>query len=212
MARLKNGIPGGLTGIIGTIDTYMLNGKCIIRSRRQKSNKPIKESQLAPLVKMNTVTNFLHPRFTDVINFGFKQSAKEKEKTADNLASSYQFRNAVTGQYPNYRIDYPNVRFTEGPLSTEGMNAAVAGEKKQLRFTWTPQRSNDRVIMVAYAPKLNEAIYNLSGAKRSIGTDVLDLENDWVNEEGIETYLAFRAEDSFLCTNSIYLGQVRLPR
>ena len=212
MARLKNGILGGFTGVLGPLNGYMFRGQYILRSRRQKSNKPLTEKQQAPLQKMKAVTNFLHPYFTDLINVGFAYTASGTSKTPNNLATSYQYKNAVTGQYPDYQIDYPNVRFTEGPMSTAGIDASVIVEGSQLRFSWTPDRTyvhhNDHVILVAYAPSLKAAVYTLCGAKRSVGTDVLQLPGDWKGIT-IETYLSFKAENSMLCTNSIYLGQIK---
>jgi len=131
---------------------------------------------------------------------------------SNNIASSYQYKNAITGQYPDYAIDYPNVRFTQGPLSTAGINGSVVSEGHQLRFSWTPdrtyERGSDHVILVAYAPSLKEAEYTLCGAKRNVGTDVLKLPDARWKGIPVETYLAFKAENGILCTNSIYLGQL----
>ena len=213
MARLKNGVLGGITGVLGPLNGYMLRGQYILRSRRQKSNKPLTEKQQASLQKMKTVTNFLHPFLTELINVGFEYSATGTKKTANNLASSYQYKNAVTGEYPDYQIDYPNVRFTEGPMDIKDINGSVIAEDNHLRFTWTPDlsyaHSDDHVILIAYAPELQAAVYTLCGAKRSVGTDVLKLPNGWGKGVLIETYLAFKAENSLLCTNSIYLGQIK---
>jgi hypothetical protein len=212
MARLKNGILGGMTGVLGPVDSYILRGQYIVRSRRQKSNKPLSQKQQAFLGRMKTVTNFLHPQLTEVINIGFAYAATGKIQTANNLASSYLYKNAISGEYPDYQIDYPNVRFTEGPISTQGINATVVIEENQLRFSWTPDltyaRNNDHVILVAYAPSLNEAVYTLCGAKRKEGTDILKLPDATWKGIAIETYIAFKAENSMLCSNSIYLGQI----
>jgi len=212
MARLKNGILGGITGVLGSLDGYMLRGQYILRSRRQKSNKPLSEKQLAFLQRMKIVTQFLHPNFTDLVRIGFEYPALGTTKTANNIASSYQYKNAITGQYPDYAIDYSNIRLTQGPLSTAGINGTVVSEGHQLRFSWTPDltyaRGSDHVILVAYAPTLKEAVYTLCGAKRNMGTDVLTLPDASWKGIPVETYLAFKAENSIQCTNSIYLGQL----
>jgi hypothetical protein len=212
MARLKNGILGGMTGIIGPIESYILRGQSVVRSRRQKSNKPLSARRQASLGRMKTVTNFLHPRLTEVISIGFADAATGKIQNANNLASSYLYKNAVSGEYPDYQIDYPNVRFTEGPISTQGINAAVVKEENQLRFSWTPYltwpRNSDHVILIAWAPSLNDAVYTLCGARRDACTDVLKLPDATWNRTAIEVYIAFKAENSMVCSNSIYLGQI----
>ena len=209
MARLKNGVLGGFTGVVGALDGYMLNGQYVLRSRRTKSNKPPTEKQLAFQQRMRIVTQFLHPYFTDVVKIGFQYAAEGTTKTANNIASSYLYKNAVKGAYPNYGIDYPNVRFTEGPMSIEGINPAVVADGNQLIFTWTPdktyQHSTDHVILIAYAPSLEEAVYTLCGAKRSEGRDVLEFPTEDWQGIPIEIWFSFKAENSTLCTNSIYL-------
>jgi len=212
MARLKNGILGGMTGIIGPVESYILRGQSVVRSRRQKSNKPLSARRQASLGRMKTVTNFLHPRLTEVISIGFADAATGKIQNANNLASSYLYKNAVSGEYPDYQIDYPNVRFTEGPISTQGINAAVVKEENQLRFSWTPDltwpRNSDHVILIACAPSLNDAVYTLCGARSDAGTDVLKLPYAAWRGIAIEVYIAFKAENSMVCSNSIYLGQI----
>ena len=52
MARLKNGILGGMTGVLGPVDSYILRGQYVVRSRRQKSNKPLSQKQQAFLLPL----------------------------------------------------------------------------------------------------------------------------------------------------------------
>ncbi|SFE52196.1 hypothetical protein SAMN05518672_10782 [Chitinophaga sp. CF118] len=212
MARLKNGILGGITGVLGPVDGYMLRGQFILRSRRGKSNKPPTEKQLIQQQRIRMINNLLHP-ITEFVNAGFAHVATGKAQTAYCLASSYQHKFSIAGQYPDFTIDYSKARFTEGSMSTQGINASVISAGNYLKFTWTPDlsyaHSNDHVMLLAYAPLLKEAVYTICGAKRSIGTDVLQLPADWGIGVVIETYLAFKAENSMLCTNSLYLGQIK---
>lgn len=198
--------------MLGPVSGYMLRGQFIIRSRRGKSNKPPTEKQQAHYQRVRMVNNLLQP-VIEFVNVGFAYVATGKSQMAYGLASSYQHACSITGQYPDFTIDYSKARFSEGPMSTEGINASVIlAAENYLEFTWTPDRSyahsNDHVMLLAYAPSLNEAVYTLCGAKRSVGTDTLILPNDWKGIS-IETYLSFKAENSLLCTNSIYLK--RLP-
>lgn len=117
-------------------------------------------------------------------------------------------------QYPHYLklFHLKNFLFLEYYRQKINCNGSVITEGNQLRFTWTPDltyaHNKDHAILVAYAPSLKEAVYTLCGAKRSVGTDVLILPGDWKGIT-IETYLSFKAENSILCTNSIYLGQIK---
>ena len=211
MARLKNGLLGGITGAIGDIEGYMLNGKYIVRSRRRKSIKPPSEKQLACRKRLAVVSKFISG-FIPYVEVGFAYSGAKKGYAGYNAVTGYQIKHALTGQYPDYTIDYTKVRVSEGPMSNENINAAVTLQNNYLVFSWTAdlsyQHSSDRVMLLAYAPALDEAIYTLCGAKRMDGRDVLLLPESTWKEKVIEIYFSFVSENRKQCTNSIYLGQV----
>ncbi|SFD59579.1 hypothetical protein SAMN05518672_102542 [Chitinophaga sp. CF118] len=207
MARLKNGILGGITGKIGNIEGYMLNGEYIIRSRRRKSTKPPTEKQVASRQRIKAANHFLHP-ILEFAKVGFEYIALTRKSRACNIATSYLVKDAIEGE----TIDYSKVRLSEGPINTQDINASVVKEVDNLIFTWTPDLSyahgNDHVMLLAYTPELNEAVYTLCGAKRSAGIDTLKLPDDSWKGKTIEIYLSFKAENSILCGNSLYLGQI----
>ncbi|GAA3946668.1 hypothetical protein GO495_28605 [Chitinophaga oryziterrae] len=211
MAYLKNGILGGLQGPVGDMVWYMLNGKQIVRSRRGKSAKPPTEKQLACRKRLTMVNDFLSG-FIPYVQLGFTYTAEQKGYTGYNAATAYQMKHALTGQYPDYTIDYTKVRVSEGPMSNENINAAVTLQNNYLVFSWTAdlsyQHSSDHAMLLAYAPALNEAIYTLCGAKRMDGHDVLLLPDNTWGEKVIEIYFSFVSENREQCTNSIYLGQM----
>ncbi|SFE98361.1 hypothetical protein SAMN05518672_113151 [Chitinophaga sp. CF118] len=214
MARIKNGLLGDITGTIGNIEGYMLNGRLILRTRRAKSSKPPTQKQLACRMRMRVVKRFLGA-FIEFVRIGFTYSAKNKIYNPHEAAVGWQLKNAITGEYPDITIDYSKVRVTEGPMDTQGINAVARMEDKKLIFTWTPDfsyvHSTDCVMLLAYAPGLNEAVYKLCGAKRSTGTDELILAGDnWGEGIAVETYLSFIKEHGTICTNSIYTGSFRL--
>jgi hypothetical protein len=211
MARLNNGILGGFVGIVGNLEGYMLNGRQIIRIRRQKITKPPTEKQLGWRQKMVLTHQFLGA-FTDFVKAGFTYATTGKDPTPYAAAVGYQLKHVFRGEYPNYTIDYAQVRLTEGPISTEGIDAAVTMQDNKLIFTWTPDRSyehsSDRVMLLGYSPALNEAVYKLCGERRITGTDLLILRDETWRGKTIETYLSFITENGTKCANSIYLGSL----
>jgi hypothetical protein len=214
MARFKKGLLGGITGVIGNLEGYMLNGQLVLRTRRAKSTKPPTAGQLASRHKMRVVSKFLGSMI-GFVNTGFAYVARGKDYSAHNAAIRWQLKNAVLGEYPDFTIDYASVRVTEGPIDTQGIDAAATIDGNKLIFTWKPNRSyahaNDCVMLLAYAPALNEAVYTHCGAKRSTGTDQLTLPVErWGEGIEVETYLSFIAENGIKCTNSIYTGRLLL--
>ena len=211
MARLKNGILGGIQGVVGNLEGYVRNGEYYIRSRRRKTTKPPSEKQLACRKKLVVVNDFLGS-FVPYVQVGFAFAAAGKTCDGYNLATSYHIKNAIAGQYPEYTIDYTKVKLTEGPIDNGNINAAVTLQDNRLIFTWTPDfsytHSRDRVMLLAYSPALNEAVYTLCGASRITGTDMLVLPDNTWNGTVIEVYFSFVSENRKSCTNSLYLGQI----
>lgn len=210
MARLKKGLLNGFSGAIGNVEGYEQNGQFIIRSRKPKRLKPSSEKQLACMDRMRIINGLLG-RFSEFVKVGFAETAKDQTFTAYNAAVSYQLTHAITGSYPNYEIDYSKLRLAEGPINTEGLNPAVSLKDDTLLFSWTPAvnfpNSTDHVMLLAYVPVLKQAVYNLCGAKRRIGQEMLTLPESW-RQQRIETYMAFRGENNGHYSNSIYLGCV----
>lgn len=214
MARLINGFLNGFTGILGNLEGYVVNGQWILRTRRVKSSKPPTEKQLASHQKLRIVNQFLCA-FIEFTRTGFTYVTKGKNITAHNAATSWHLKNAIAGEYPNFRIDYAAARVSEGPMETNGINPEATIKEDKLVFTWTPNltfiHSHDNAMLLAYAPELHEAVYKLSGAKRKTGRDELDLSaNGWTTGVEMHVYLSFIAENGTRCTNSMYLGSHRM--
>lgn len=200
----------GFSGVIGNMEGYEQDGQYIIRSRKSRRIKPLSEKQLASMEKMRIINRLLG-RFSEFIKLGFAKTVKGQFVRAYNAAVAYQLKHAVTGSYPNYEIDYSKVRVADGPIDTEGLGPSVSLHDDGILFTWTPAAnypdSTDHVMLLAYAPALQQAVYNLCGAKRRAGQEVLELPKAWRDQQ-IETYMAFRGESNGLYSNSIYLGSL----
>ncbi|SDF55299.1 DUF6266 family protein [Chitinophaga filiformis] len=210
MARLKKGLLNGFFGAIGNVEGYEQDGQYIIRSRRIQGSQPPSAKQLACREKMR-ITNQLLSRFSEFVKLGFAKTSKDRSFRAYNAAVAYQLTHAIIGSYPNYEIDYSKLRVAEGPINTDGLSPSVSLQSNTLLFSWTPATnypdSTDHVMLLAYAPALKQAVYNLCGAKRRIGQEILELPETW-QQQRIETYMAFRGEINRQYSNSIYLGSV----
>jgi hypothetical protein len=163
---------------------------------------------------MRIVKRFLGA-FTEFISIGFAYAAIGKTYSAIDAAVGWQLKNAIAGEYPNLTIDYAAAKVAAGPINIQGTHAAATIEDDKLTFTWTPDYSyphaNDRVMLLAYSPALNEAVHVIFGEKRIKGTDQLILPvNTWGRDVSVETYLAFIAENGMSCSDSIYTGKFDL--
>lgn len=211
MARLPNGLLGGFIGTIGNIEGYMFRGKMVCRTKRIKTTKPPTEKQLASRQKMKLVKEFIGA-FIEIVRTGFAYNVIGKDHSAYDAAIGWHIKNAITGEYPHQTINYAAVRFSLGPIDPTDLGAMTETNNDQLIFTWKPDHSflhaNDRVMLLAYAPALKEAVFTQCGARRSAGTDSLILPvSEWGKDIVVETYLSFITENGIRCMDSIYTGR-----
>jgi len=210
MARFNKGFLRAFSGAVGSIEGYELNGQLIIRSRRSKSSTPPSAKQIECRERMKLISTALGS-ITDVLRIGFSETESAKQQNAYNTAVAHNLKHAVTGSYPDLSIDYAKLRVTQGSLSINGLTPSILLEREKLIITWTNQTTDlqydQRAILVAIAPALRQAVYNLCGNLRESETDFLRLPAEWQGHE-IHSYLSFRNETGEICSNSIYCGKI----
>ncbi len=87
MARLKDGLLGGLSGKIGDVIGYIRYGKAYVK---MKSIKPVKErkpGQLEGQQRMSVVNDFINT-MTEFVRIGFTLEAAKKMHSANSAAKS----------------------------------------------------------------------------------------------------------------------------
>ena len=211
MARINNGILGGIQGKIGNVEGYLWKGIPVIRAERRKTNKPPTEKQLIARKRMAVVSNFINT-MTNFVRAGFEVFAQHETFTANNAAKSYQLLNAVQGEYPDFSINYAAVKVSRGvlpPAESPQVTPATNG----LTFTWAVDplmnfyNRQSQVMLLVYAPELNKSFYVLSGARRTAGTEFMELSDEFKNQE-LHCYIAFVADDRKAISDSLYVGEI----
>ena len=163
---------------------------------------------------MKVVNQFCKPMIP-FIKFGFAQQIVGTDLSQSNVAVSYTKLNALKGEYPDISIDYEKVKLSAGPLIEAGQ-VTVAREVDGIRFKWYtgPEikwpDNTDQVMMMAYLPEENRAVYQLFGAARSAGQDLLPVSTQWLQGH-IETYIAFISADRTQVSDSVYAGGFNKP-
>ena len=151
---------------------------------------------------------FLRP-IISYLNVGFKSYANKQ--SAYNAGMSYNVNNAVTGTFPDFEIDYPNVLVSRGSLlGAEGATATAAADS--ISFAWTDNSgvSNalgaDMAMPLAFNISKGQAVFKTNGAERSTEAEVLTIPASWSGDD-VEVYLGFVSKDGLLVASSAYLGQ-----
>ncbi|MES2455798.1 MAG: DUF6266 family protein [Bacteroidota bacterium] len=212
MARLLNGLMGGISGKIGNMEAYVLNGRTYLRAAKKIKNTAPTEKQLAARMRLNVVNRFINS-MTSYVGVGFALFARDKTFSANNAAKSYQLKHAVNGEYPNFEIAYPNVLLSTGSYPM-ALNPVVSVLDACLQFNWelspmdSAYTSNGQTMLLAYCPELQKSHYKIGGASRYSGIDSLSLPDTFKGKR-LECYLSFVADDRKAISDSSYLGSLQ---
>ena len=209
MGKINQGILGGFSGKVGSVIGSYWKGISFMRSKAVSTKKSQTLLQLKQRAKFSLALSTLQP-ITAFARIGFNQYAHGQ--TAFNAAMSYNFRHAITGDYPNYKADYQNLLVARGTLTGVNATLPVASSGK-IKFSWTDNSSmgeaqpTDKVMVVAINPAKREAAFITEGAPRAAKSELLAVSPFWTGDE-VHTYLAFISEDGREVATSIYCGAV----
>lgn len=209
MGTIKKGIMGGFSGKVGNIVGASWKGIAYIRSMPASIHNPRTEKQVTQRNKFSLIGRLLKT-LNPVVKVGFKSIAG-RGKSTYSAAMSCNIAKAVTGVYPDFAIDYPNLVIAAGPLYPAS-SATAACEAGNLDFVWDSAvvnnaKATDRVMVIACNVSKETAVYDMDIAARADGTASLPLPAAWVGDE-VETYVVFASEEGALVSDSRYTGRV----
>lgn len=207
MGKLDSGAFGLVSGKVGKLVSYNLNGQNIIRKNRTKESAA-NELQLASRQRMRIVNVFLKP-IKGFINLGYLFAAQRTIWNPYNLATSNVLLNAITDDYPNISIDYSKVLVSKGDLKKAvSANAILNGDSLEITWIYDETKNfdnrNDRAMILIYFNDKIDPILILSGSLRSEKTQVIKLDSH-LNATNLNIYLSFFAEDRMSVSDSTYL-------
>lgn len=208
MGTIKQGILGGFSGKVGTVIGGSWKGISYMRSQAQNIKNPRTEAQMEQRSKFALTLAFLKP-ITSYVRIGFKTYATKQ--TAFNAAMSYICKNAVTGDYPDYALDFSLALVSRGNL-TPVANAAATAASGKINFSWSDNSGagnaqiTDLAMPLVFNKDKGEAVFNTAAATRTDSTAEVSLPADWMGDK-VQTYLGFISEDGKTVANSVYLGE-----
>ena len=210
MGQISKGILGGITGKVGTVVGASWRGIEYIRSMPSKRRSANTEKQQMQQLKFALVTAFLQS-VKNVLELGYKNQAFRM--TPLNSALSYHLKNAVTGQYPDFTIVYPQVQISRGNLPNATSPLAAAGAAGTISFNWTDNtglgkaKAGDKAILVAYCEALGHAVY-LIDPPRSAGSASLAVPA--FSGKVVQTWISFVTADEKDIATSVFTGEVNV--
>ena len=211
MGRLKEGIFGGFSGKVGNIIGSSCRGVDYIKSAPAKMTNPRTKSQTKQRSSFIITQNLLRTMIP-IIRIGFKDYAIDG-KSAFNAAMSYNMINGINKVKDGCVIDYSKVLISRGSLCPSPViNATVTDDL--LQFEWNPilnenAKSTDQVMVIAHNAAKGESVFDVNAGKRGSAATFIVLPKEWKGDI-IETYIAFKNEESTLVSDSCYTGQLVL--
>lgn len=217
MGKISKGILGGVSGKVGNVVGSSWKGIDYLRV------KPASVSQSNTLQQVTIRMKFalmmkLHQPIIEVVRIGFRGFAVKQ--SAYNAAVSYNYHNAIVGEYPDFSIDFQAVLISRGNLPGAVNPSAASTEAAKVVVTWEPNTgqgsalATDQAMVVLFNPELMEAVYITSGANRENGTHTLTVPSSW-SGTAIHAYVAFLSNEAGTgqqgknrVSSSVYAGTV----
>lgn len=208
MAKLSNGILGGISGTVGNVVGGRWRGIDYIRSKPASVKNPNTEAQRTQRMRFRLVITFLR-KIQPFVAIGFRKG--RKSQTEMNYAMSVNIRDAITGTYPDLEIDPSALIVSVGDLqgsSTAGLDLSVA---ETATFTWINEAGvgnasdDDAAMVLLYNADKDAVIYKLHGASRMDENLAVTIPASW-SGDSVAGYLTFRSETSRGVSDSQFLG------
>jgi hypothetical protein len=211
MGRLNNGPNGGFSGKAGSYVGYTWKGGSYIRGlpKIKKDRQPT-PGQVAARAKFAYLNMWLKA-FTNIISITFQTYSPKM--TGMMAAYSCNAKN-VLGEYPDFRIDFPNFLVSYGELPGAENPRATFNPAGTIDFQWGSEYDSkkgstlDTALLLAFWPDKVGAYMN-TDSRREINSGKLPVA-DHDRGKVAEIYLVFMSFDRLKCSKSQYLGQVLL--
>jgi hypothetical protein len=210
MARFKDGLLGAFSGRAGNIVGSTWRRIRVVKAAGPSTRVNDSPAQVVQQARFSLAFRFVRT-MSDLFGFTFKNFADEM--TPQNYAMKLVVNEAVTGDYPNFSIDYSMVRISQGSLKPEKKQSialSVAAGILTWRWNFVQKTfgplATDKTILVAYCPALDELEAVDLGPDRSTNTATLNV-TSFVGQT-VETWIAFMSADKKKFSDSVYTGQI----
>ncbi len=207
MAKFNSTTFGEISGRHGSaVAAITKEGKCILKVFRAPSN-PNTEKQISHRSKfglVNSELSKLQNLFT--ITFGSKQGKSH--------AVSLAMANAITGEYPDFAIDYSQLIMAEGIVDQTELVSAEKAEGTKVKVDWdttvsTESSEMDSVNLIFMNAASKIAVLKQDYALRNAGTANVELPAVWAGAE-IHCWIYFFSESGSGTSTSQYIARLQM--
>ena len=184
----------------GSIDQITFSSWKNIRVAKKKIEKNTSNSELQKEVrsKFTTVVDLLKS-INPVIKIGWAKVAKNM--TPMNAAMSYHLKNAVTGDYPDYEIDYQKVIISRGNLPgvKDLQISTITSNEIGLEWTYYDESTtspDDELSLCVLNHTKNDLQINIRDVVRSDASITFGLPSHWEQGDSVSIYIFLTSVDN----------------
>jgi hypothetical protein len=213
MATSNQGMLGAFTGSVGPVTGYVRYGSNILRSSTSTVKDKTTPLRAIQRDKMKICLDFIRA-FSGTGFFKKSFPAHGHKGSGYNRAISALMSRAITGAYPDLSLNYGQMLISKGMLPGVEKAKAVLKPKSIIQFSFADNSmdgiasAEDTVILVAYAPELQQAIFNLYSGFRKDGKASLDVSPFKGN--AVETWIGFLSKDEADASDSAWTGRMEV--
>lgn len=210
MGKIPQGAYGAMIGKTGNLVGGSWKGIDYVRIMPASVSNPQTPAQLEQRQRFAIMMGTIQP-MSQFLRTGFKLFAIKM--TAFNAAFAHNIRNAIQGAYPNFTVDYPNLRVAQGELAPALNGVAAAGPAGTVVFTWDDNSTEigasgtDKTLMVCYNPVKHQAVTVSEIADRQATTQTITCPDSWTGDT-VQCFMAYVNIIGTSVSNSAYCGPV----
>ena len=211
MGIIKQGANGGFSGKAGSVVGSSWRNIDYIKGLPRKRSKAPTEKQLAQQAKFTFAIEFFQP-IKELLNMGFADQRRGKT-TGYNIALRELIKNAVTGDYPDYQIDYSQVQISVGSLYHPPATSLEATDSGVVKLSWTHIEkamgtyNGDLTVVLLYNLQKKTFVVIAEEVLRSEGEQEITLPESFSGDE-LAGWLFFVNKELKRQSRSVYSGTV----
>jgi len=218
MSKVTPGSVGIMIGKTGDVIVQKWRDLNVGRSARTTWTAPPTEKQLKQQLMFGMVNRFFGV-MTRAVKMGYKSKSK---KRGNNAAVKDHLETAIIGTYPEYKMDYTQVKVTKSNNGFTGgfMVKANPLPDAKVSLSWNvldrldaiPELGTPRdfVNVAFYSVTKHKGLFYFGKAERSARTAIFDLPYSFGGDE-LHAYLFFTSRDGKYVSDSDYAGSFILP-
>jgi hypothetical protein len=210
MGKAKYGVYGPITGKLSNLVWFSRYGQDYVRTKGERT-APLSASQKSNCRDMAVLMDFFK-NIKPFLKAGFGHLAAGTTLNYHNLATACNKTQAIAHDGDQTSIDFSAVVLSDGQ-ALEPQEPAVELTPSGLEFTWAYDKvadwasGKDQVMLMAYFPASQEAVFTTSGARRTAGKDILELPVS-LRTQRMELYIAFQNDERTDACRSVYMGKL----